>query len=192
MKAGISCAGDQPPGGKTMKRRRELAATIVGAISIALVFALVGGAAAGKKKRTVKLVGPNMNGQVEEPPGDQDGSGKATFKLNKDRKRVCFEVTFQGIDNVMAGHIHEGAEGVAGPIVVPMFEDPAGLPSPISDCVKAKRALIKQIGRNPGDFYVNIHNEEFPAGAIRAQLKKKGGGGGSGGGSGGGGGGITY
>jgi hypothetical protein len=168
-----------------MNRRRGLLAAIVGAISIVLVFALIGGAAAGKKKKkTVKLIGPNMNGQVEVPPGDPDGSGDSSFKLKAKKKQICFNITFQGIDNPMAGHIHEGDEGVAGPIVVPLFESDTGLPSPISDCVKAKKSLIKQIGKKPRDFYVNIHNEAFPAGALRAQLQKKGGGGGSSGGGG--------
>jgi hypothetical protein len=171
-----------------MNRRRGLLAAIVGVSSIVLVFALVGGAAVGKKKKkTIKLTGPNMNGQVEVPPGDPDGSGDSSFKLKAKKKEICFKITFQGIDNPMDGHIHEGGEGVAGPIVVPLFEGVAGgLPSPISDCVSAEKSLIKQIGRNPGDFYINIHNEAFPAGALRAQLQKKGGGGGSGGGTGGG------
>jgi uncharacterized membrane protein YgcG len=175
-----------------MHRRRGLLAAIVSVMAIALVFALVGGAAAGKKKKTVKLIGPNMNGQVEVPPGDPDGSGNSKFKLKAKKKQVCFDITFQGIDNPMAGHIHEGDEGVAGPIVVPLFESDTGLPSPISDCVKAKKRLIKQIGKKPGDFYVNIHNEAFPAGALRAQLQKKGGGGGSSGGGGGSEGGDPY
>ncbi|HZA59392.1 MAG TPA: CHRD domain-containing protein [Solirubrobacterales bacterium] len=170
-----------------MHRRRGLLAAIVGAMAVALVFALVGGAAVGKKKRIVKLTAPNMNGQIEVPPGDPDGSGDAKFKLNKRKKKICFDITFQGIDNPTDGHIHEAPKGEAGEIVVPLFVDTPGLPSPISDCVKAKKRLIKQIGRNPGDFYVNIHNEAFAAGALRAQLKKKGGGGGSSGGGGGGG-----
>jgi hypothetical protein len=174
-----------------MNKRRGLAAAVVGAMSIALVFALIGGAAVGKKKKkTVKLVAPNMIGAVEVPPGDPDGSGEATFKLKKHKKQVCFNISFQGIDNPKDGHIHEGDPGVAGPIVVPLFTDPVGLASPIKDCVTAEKSLIKQIAKNPGDFYVNIHNDAFPAGALRDQLAKKGSS--SGGGGGGGGGGFPY
>ena len=175
-----------------MHRRRGPFAALVGAIAVALVFGLVGGAVAGKKKKTVKLIGPNMNGQVEVPLGDPDGSGNSKFKLKKHKKQVCFDITFQGIDDPLAGHIHKGDEGVAGPIVVPLFEGDTGVPSPISDCVKAKKRLIKQIGKRPGDFYVNIHNEAFPPGALRAQLQKKGGGGGSSDGGGGSGSGDPY
>ena len=165
-----------------MHRRRGLLAVIVGAISIVLVFALVGGAAVGKKRKTVKLFAPDMIGAVDVPPGDPDGSGEASFKLKKTKKRICFNISFQGIDNPTDGHIHEGDPGVAGAIVVPLFTGTPGLPSPISDCVKAKKSLIKQIAKHPGDFYVNLHNAAFPAGAIRGQLGKGGGGSTDGGG----------
>jgi hypothetical protein len=169
-----------------MSRRRGLLAAIVGAISIVLVFALIGGAAVAKKKKT-KVVKLNaaLSGAVETPPGDPDGSGTADFKLKtkkgKPKGKVCFKFTFQGIDDPMAAHIHEGAPGVAGPIVIPFFEGTTAFPSPIEDCVKAERALVKRIGKHPGDFYVNLHNGAFPAGALRGQLEK--GAAGSGGGT---------
>ena len=94
-----------------MPRRRGLLAIIVGLSSIALVFALAGGAAAGKKKKTVKRFAPDMVGAVDVPPGDPDGSGEASFKLKKAKKKVCFNISFQGIDNPTDGHIHEGGSG---------------------------------------------------------------------------------
>jgi hypothetical protein len=171
-----------------MQRRRGLLAAIAGAISIVLVFALIGGAAVAKKRTKVVKLNTALSGVVETPPGDPDGSGTADFKLKtrkgKPKGKVCFRFTFQGIDDPMAAHIHEGPPGVAGAIVVPFFEGTTAFPSPIEDCVKAQRALVKRIGKHPGDFYVNLHNEAFPAGAIRGQLGKGGGstdGGGGGG-----------
>jgi hypothetical protein len=35
-------------------------------------------------------------------------------------------------------------------------------------------ALARRIANNPQRFYVNIHNEKFPDGAIRGQLEAAG------------------
>ena len=152
-----------------MYKRRGLMAGIVAAISIALAFSLAGGAVA-KKKKTVKLTSA-LSGQQEVPAADPDGSGEATFKLKKKKKQVCYDISFQGIQDPFVAHIHPGAEGVNGPPLITLFEDTA-FPSPQKACVEAEKSDIKQIIKKPGDFYVNLHNDEFPAGAIRGQLEK--------------------
>ena len=169
-----------------MHRRRGLTAVLIGAISTALVLAVVGGAFAAKN---VKLTA-NLNGANEIPPADPDGSGTAKVKLKKKKKEVCFDITFQNIQNPVAGHIHKGAADVNGPIKVLFFENAAGVPSPISDCVDARKKLIKKIAKRPKNWYVNLHTPDFPDGAIRGQLGGSGGGGSGGGG--GGGGGLPY
>ena len=178
-----------------MPRRRGLLAIIVGLSSIALVFALAGGTAVAKKKKVYRL-DSTLVGAVEVPPGDTDGSGTADFKLvtkrGKPKGKVCADFAFQGIDDPTAAHIHPGGPGEIGAPAVPFFEGTTPMPSPISICVKAKRGLVKDIGKNPGDYYVNLHNDAFPAGALRGQLEKSGGGGGGGSGDGGGGGGTPY
>ena len=84
-------------------------------------------------------------------------------------------LTWESIDGtVVASHIHEAPEGVAGPVVVPLFVDVSfsGTGS-ISDCVAGvSEELIKDIRQNPAEYYVNIHSTVFPAGAIRGQLSK--------------------
>ena len=142
-------------------------------VAVLAIPALAPGHADHAKAQKVELTA-NMTGTAEVPgPGDADGTGTADLTLNKKKKKVCFDITHQYLspDEPFAGHIHEGGPTVAGPIVVPLFESP-GAPSPISGCVKGvKKSLIKDIAKNPGEFYVNLHNTEFPAGAIRGQLK---------------------
>jgi hypothetical protein len=154
--------------GALMRTRKALAVVIVGAASIALIAAAPAGAA--KTKLTATLSGAN-----EVPgPGDADGSGQADLTLTerkgKKKGKVCFDITYSGIETAFAGHIHEGGPTTDGPIVVPLFV--TATPSPANDCVKAKRRLVKKIAKNPADFYVNLHNEALPGGAIRGQLEK--------------------
>ena len=101
-------------------------------------------------------------------PGDPDGSGTATLRLNSGRERICFDIEVADIEEATAAHIHIGTEDEAGPIVVNFDVANNGL----RGCVDVERQLVKQIRKNPQDYYVNVHNGEYPAGALRGQLAK--------------------
>ena len=71
-----------------------------------------------------------------------------------------------------AAHIHAGAAGVAGPVVVPF--SPPGVSGQADGCTTGvDRALITQILTTPYNFYVNVHNADFPAGAVRGQIESQ-------------------
>ena len=114
-----------------------------------------------------------LSGAGEVPPGDPDGTGSASVVLRG--QQLCWSVTISGVAPVTAGHIHRGGEGVAGPVVVPLLDEPDGLPteerySSEETCIDADAAVLDEIRGNPGGFYVNFHNAEFPGGAVRGQL----------------------
>ena len=111
-----------------------------------------------------------LTGAEEAPgPGDPDGSGEAFITLNHGRGEVCFQLTVVDIAPAAAAHIHEAPPGVPGPVVVGLVPPTGGSSS---GCVSADRDLIKDIIQNPSDYYVNVHNADFPAGAVRGQLSK--------------------
>ena len=132
-----------------------------------------GSSAAGPTKPTVLVA--NLTGEAEVPdPGDPNGTGGATITFDAEAGTVCFSLDWARIRSPFMAHIHRGAEGVAGPIRVVLFESEHPLPGTIdgvTGCARNVDAdLINRIIGNPSGFYVNVHNRPFPAGAIRGQL----------------------
>jgi LPXTG-motif cell wall-anchored protein len=114
----------------------------------------------------------SLVGEVEVPPGDPQASGTADLKVSDGQ--VCWDVRWSGISPT-ASHIHKGAKGVAGPIVVPFFKSDQPLSGQRKQgCTEVSADLTKAIAQNPGNYYVNVHDAEFPKGAIRGQLASAG------------------
>jgi hypothetical protein len=119
-----------------------------------LLASVLGGTAAAQTPLTATLSG--------------NGSGMANVTPDEEAGTVCYELTVTLDPPASAAHIHRGAEGVSGPVVVP-FETPST--GTALGCAKGVDiALIGEILDNPSDFYVNVHNSAFPGGAIRGQL----------------------
>lgn len=111
-----------------------------------------------------------LSGAEEAPgPGDPDGSGTALFTLNQGLGMVCWELTAENIDPAAAAHIHRAPAGSPGPVVVPLSPPTNGMSS---GCAVVDSTLVMEIRQYPENFYVNVHNPEYPAGAIRGQLSK--------------------
>jgi hypothetical protein len=108
-----------------------------------------------------------LSGSNENPAADPDGNGRSAVRLDVEQTQVCYELTVANIGTPTAAHIHRGASGVNGPIVVP-FTTPASGSS--SGCATVTPELFNEIAANPANFYVNVHNAEFPGGVVRGQL----------------------
>jgi hypothetical protein len=97
--------------------------------------------------------------------------GTATLTVNTTTGQVCYRVSVAHLAPVLAAHIHAGAAGVNGPIVVPLFGySPPKTWTLFTGCVRAARPLLAAILRDPAAYYVNVHTTQYPAGAIRGQL----------------------
>jgi hypothetical protein len=141
-------------------------------LALALVFALLGAllaatAVSGAAANTVELH-TDLNGAEEAPnPGDPDGSGEATLKLVPQLGLVCYVLYVNGIAPATAAHIHVGEFGVAGPVVVTLKAPTRGASA---GCTTVSPSLVQDIAENPTAYYVNVHNADFPSGALRGQL----------------------
>lgn len=151
-------------------RRKTIAATLA-----ALMVAAVLGSAALAKTVIAGVEGGRLltavlSGAEEVPgPDNPDGSGTAAISVKPSAERLCLELTASNIAPATAAHVHDAPAGVAGPVVVTLVPPTSGSSS---GCVTADRALLKDIKKNPSEYYINVHNTEFPAGAIRGQLSR--------------------
>lgn len=115
--------------------------------------------------------------------GDPTGYGTASvFGVDGDPTTLCYVLEVSRIQLVpvgsgMAAHIHEGAYGENGPVVAALAGPEDGN---AADCLTegeegkfptGEAGIVQRILNNPSDFYINVHNPQFPDGAIRGQLE---------------------
>jgi len=134
------------------------------------VLAFPGAALAGGRPFSTELTGEAEVTAAGVPnQGDLDGIGSAHLTLNQGQGEICYELNVSGIAPAAAAHIHIGASTTTGPVVVPLVPPTSGSSSA---CTSVDPALIKAIRQNPENYYVNVHNADFPGGALRGQLSK--------------------
>jgi hypothetical protein len=176
-----------------MGRSRRWVIPLALAVGVAVAVAYVGavGAAPGRPFQ-LDLSGAE---EVPENPHGDDDRGSVRLTINLGQRTVCWRfgelMLVETQDLPFAGHIHEGPRGVAGDVVLTLFgapsnelQPPDGLgvadntpPAPTSYptgtvCVEGvQRSLLRDIFRSPQNYYVNLHNDEHPAGVVREQLR---------------------
>ena len=107
-----------------------------------------------------------LSGANEVPPADPDGTGTAIITISG--TTVNYTITVANIAAPIAQHIHSGAAGVNGPIVVNLPGTWVG--NTLNGSTTTDGATAASIIANPAAFYVNVHNNDFPGGAVRGQL----------------------
>ena len=109
-----------------------------------------------------------LKGSDETAGGDRNGKGSASVTF--DGRRLCWGITVANLSRPVGAHIHQARRGKDGSIVVPLEQPASGDPGASSGCTTVSAALARAIRRKPGNYYVNVHSDEFGAGAIRGQL----------------------
>lgn len=107
--------------------------------------------------------GGEIRGQLALTPSAAQGT--ISGKFNNSTKVLTLQVSYLGITPTM-WHIHKGAVGVAGPVVLDLgttFVSPFNFTTSALDA--AQEADLKA-----GLYYVNIHSAAVPSGEIRGQL----------------------
>lgn len=108
-----------------------------------------------------------LAGGQEAPANASTATGTATFVVDPTTKVLTGTVTTAGIVGV-AAHIHEGAKGAAGPVVIALTGGPGGVWTVPANTVLTDAQYTSLQAYN---YYVNVHSTAFPAGEIRGQIE---------------------
>jgi len=107
-----------------------------------------------------------VNANAEVPTNPSTASGTFTGTLDKTTRVLTYKVEYTGLAPLM-GHLHRGAPGVNGPVVVP-FDTVAVKKSPINGTATLRQGLVDSLTN--GMMYVNLHTKAYPGGEIRGNI----------------------
>jgi Rieske Fe-S protein len=148
-----------------MSLRRRIAIALIASIGLLLASVMPASADTAGRPFTVNLTGAaEVNAAGVPNQGDPDGTGAATLRINPGTGEVCWTIEVAGVEPIAAAHIHVAPSTAPGPIVVHLDPD--------TGCTDIDRDLALAIITDPSSYYVNVHNMEFPAGALRGQLDR--------------------
>jgi hypothetical protein len=105
-----------------------------------------------------------LTGAAEVPgPGDADGRGNGVVRISGDQ--ICVHLNANRVQRLTMAHIHEGPVDGTGPVVLGLTP-----PNRASKTCVTDAGLAADLRDDPSNYYLNLHNAEFPAGALRGQL----------------------
>ena len=135
------------------------------------VLPLLGWAGLG----TVTLAAPAsfnvpLTGAQQVPPVQTAGSGMAVLTFDPSTRDVTWSVTYSGLSSdVTMAHFHgPAAEGKNAGVVIWLSKQGAAPTSPFTGQATLTPAQADQF--MSGQWYVNVHTKDHPAGEIRGQV----------------------
>ena len=145
--------------------RTFVTAAVIAILPAALVTAC------GDEGPEAETFAATLSGAAEVPPVTTNATGTATFTLTGNS--LAFAITVTDIDEANAAHIHAGAAGANGGVMVGLFDGPttaAGFSGTLAEgTVTVVDSVITRLQN--GTAYVNVHTDANPGGEIRGQVQ---------------------
>lgn len=107
----------------------------------------------------------SLSGTEEVPSLNVPGSGSGSFRVADDGT-ITGSVTTKDVQGTMA-HIHRGAKGTNGPVIVPLDKKGDTYSVPAGRKLTPEQLADLKAGR----LYVNVHTERNKGGEVRGQLQ---------------------
>lgn len=141
-----------------------------GSVAVLATAAVLAGCATVQGTLPAWMPGSNavsvkLSGTEEVPPVKTEGSGSGSFRLAEDGT-VSGSITTRSVAGT-AAHIHLGAKGKNGPVIVPL--DKKGDTYSVPEGRKLTAAQVK--AWKAGEMYVNVHTARHKGGEVRGQIE---------------------
>lgn len=131
-----------------------------------------------------RYYGAFLTGSQEVPAVPTQAVGAAYLKLSQDSTRLEYEVFVARLSTLRLAHLHLGAAGVSGPVVVDLYVGGPSLITPRGRVLQGTITAANLVGPLRGqplsallaaldadNIYLNVHSDQYRAGEIRGQVK---------------------
>jgi hypothetical protein len=108
-----------------------------------------------------------LTGGQEVPPVNTQATGVSTIQVLGD-KVMTGSIQTNNIDGT-AAHVHIGAPGQNGPVIIPLVKTAPNVWSVQPNTILSSSQFDAY---RDGNLYVNVHSAAHPSGEIRAQLNR--------------------
>ena len=147
---------------------------------LALIVAILGLVAAPSTALAVDPTQPAYGGPLtgaqEVPAVTTTATGQGTAVISADGSTITYIITYSGLSGtVNASHIHTGAAGVAGPVILPITPGPSPMTGTLTAANFVAAGGITSFAQavaaiRAGTTYFNLHTTANPGGEIRGQI----------------------
>jgi hypothetical protein len=151
--------------------RRKRLVLIVAALAL---LALPGTASAADP--TQPAYGGPISGAQENPPVVTAATGQGTVVISADGSRITYLVTYSGLSGtVNAAHIHTGAAGANGGVILPLTAGPSPMTGTLTAANFTASGSVTTFAQavaaiRAGTTYFNLHTTANPGGEVRGQI----------------------
>ncbi len=149
---------------------QKIALSSPAVLLLGLALMLVAGASGAGQATSIRLATPLDAAQEVPVPSGNVAGARGTFTATADAEgggaSLAWQLTFNGLTGpANAAHIHTGARGQSGPVVVPLC---GPCQSPASGNATANAGVVEAL--EAGTAYVNVHTAQNGPGEIRGQV----------------------
>ena len=117
-----------------------------------------------------------IDGASEVPAVVASGTGSGWVSISADESTIAYHVEYSGLSGALvAAHIHSGAPGVAGGVILPLVAGPSPMNGTLTAAQFSASGSITTFAQavaaiKAGQTYFNLHTAAHPAGELRGNI----------------------